>query len=276
MLKSVLLMSVLAAGFNAQANNRFSDLPIDLASPTGIFGSQKGWRFVVGIGAELESEYHGSAETVTEADPYIELSYRSDNWEFQSNIFANRLVYHLNDQWFVTGWLNHEEGREQSEAGDGSLAGMGNIDDMLEWGGGVSWRATDKLTFSLAGQGYTNGEPDKGLVGFLFAHYRLIDSHQWKLDIKGDISFADGDHLTTEFGVTPAQAITSSYDAYSIGSGIKSYGFGIRSVYAINRHMLFLLTADYEILASDSADSPLIKAGSDTEVEAGVTFIYRF
>lgn len=278
MFKKSLLLSLLAFGAQAEQveNSHFNSLPIDLASPTGVFEKGLGTRYAVGIGLELESEYHGSGETQTEADPYLEYAYRAEDWEFQTNIFSNRILYRFTDDWYVSGWLNSEDGREEQDASDGSLQGMGDIDEMLEFGSGITWRATDKLTLSLIGQGYTGGDPDKGYVGFLAGHYRIYDSDQWKVDLSADVSFADSNHLTTEFGVTPEQAETSPYEAYEIGGGLKSYGIGINGVYAIKENMFISFSADFEKIASDSADSPLIQAGSDTEIEAGVTFIYKF
>ena len=279
MSKKLLLFVALAANANASETtsvSHFSELSIDAASPTGVFQRGQGGRAAVGIGAELESEYHGSAKRITELMPYIELSYRSKRWEFQSNIMNNRVIYQLNNAWYVASWLNLEEGREAAEASDNSLDGMGDIDDMFEVGAGVSWRATDDFTLSLMVQGYAGGDPDKGMVGFIFAHYRILRTDSWKVDLSADLSFADSKHLTTEFGVTPQQSKTSAYEVYEIDNGLKSIGVGINSVYALNKNILISLNADYELLLSDSADSPLIKAGSDIEIEAGASVIYRF
>lgn len=282
MIRRTLFLSVVTFGVNAEEveNNEqeshFNQLPIALANPVGVFETHYGWRYSVGLGFELESEYHGSSESEFTVDPYAEFAYRQKNWEFQSSLLNNRLLYQLSDDWYVASWLNFEEGREESEASDNSLDGLGDIDDMYEYGAGISWMATDQLTLSLHGQGYSGGNPEKGYVGFVAAHYRVFETNQWKIDLSADISFADSEHLTTEFGITPEQAENSQYSAYEIDSGIKSMGLGIDGVYALNEQVYVAFTADYEMLASDSADSPLIDIGSENEFEVGITFIFKF
>lgn len=261
---------------STKVQSSLSELPLALSGPLAAFETKKGWRYGAGLGVELEAEYHGSGETATEADPFIEMSYRSENWEFQSNIFSNKLIYQTNDNLFFSSWLNFEEGREEGDTSDNSLDGMGDIEEMLEVGGGISWQPIEKLTISSFVQGYSGGKPDKGLVGFITAHYRVIDNVNLKLDIGADISFANQDHMQTEFGITDEQAKTSSYNAYSLESGLKSYGLGFNGAYAYNNNVYFTFGADYELYASDVADSPLIKIGSDTEVEASLGFVYKF
>lgn len=277
-MKKMLLLYLVALCAQAKENqsNHFTNLPIDFASPTGVFELQKGWRSAIGIGAELESEYHGSSQQATELDLFIEGAYRSENWEFQSNILSNRFIYRYVDNWYMSGWINSEGGRKVADASDNSLTGLGDIEAMIEVGGGISWRPHKEVTISLIGQGYSGGEQDKGYVGFAVLHYRLLNNPKLKIDLSADMSFANSAHLTTEFGITSVQATNSAYPVYEIASGLKSYGLGLNGVYAINSNMLLSFGLDYEVLASDSAKSPLIAAGSDTEFEAGITLIYQF
>jgi MipA family protein len=239
--------------------------------------NKEGWSFAVGAGIEREVEYHGSSEHETEADVDIQANYKSANgWEFSSNILHNQLRFPLSDRWTQALWINYEDGRKESDSSTGKLAGLGDIDSSIELGAGVIYQATDRLELYLAGQTYTNDDVKKGSVGFLGADYALIEGDRFSLNVNADISFADSEHLQTEFGVSDTQAASSVYSAYKISSGIKSYGVKIHSNYELTPRWSLHAGVDYEVLAGDSADSPLIQAGDDTEVEVSLGVSYHF
>lgn len=280
MKKCILLLSLCTFGAHAQESSYHGDslnyLPIELIGSISMFEPSKGWYYGAGLGVEIENEYHGSSEKAAEAEPFFELGYRGHGWMFQSNIFSNRLIYQVTDSVFLHGRFNHEEGRTEDDASNDILDGMGKIDSMLELGFGVSWQPMQRLTVSMLGQGYSGGNPDKGLVGFVAAHYRLVNQPNLKIDVRFDASFADADHLQTEFGVTEQQAITSIYPQYLFDSGLKSYGIGLKGVYVYSDQVFFTFGADYEWHSSKVSDSPLIQAGSNSETEASLGFIYKF
>lgn len=238
---------------------------------------REGWSFTVGAGVEREVEYHGSSEHETEADLEVQADYQSGNgWEFSSNILHNQLRFTLSDRWTQALWINYEDGRKESDSSKGKLAGLGDIDSSIELGAGLIYKATDRLDLYLAGQTYASDDVKKGSVGFLGADYALVKGDRFSLNINADISFADSEHLQTEFGINETQAEGSVYSAYKISSGIKSYGVKIHSNYELTPRWSLHAGVDYEVLTGDSADSPLIQAGDDTEAEISLGVSYHF
>ncbi len=277
MFKRKLLCSattLLLSGVVHAESSHFDRLPIQLIGPLSHAQQDLGWRMGLGIGVESESEYAGSKNTATEADLYFEAGYRTERLDFRSGIVDNRLFYQLTPNIYTVTWVNFEEGREESEFD--SLSGLGDIDDSIEIGGGVSWLASDNFGFTFAAQTYTSGSPDKGAVFFLATHYRLFESDNLRLDAIADISYGNADHLQTEFGITEAQSANSVYDEYKIDSGVKSYGLGLASVYQYSDNIYVAGSVSFEKYGSDVSDSPLVKAGSDTEEEISLGVIYRF
>ncbi|WP_157829142.1 MipA/OmpV family protein [Colwellia sp. 75C3] len=258
------------------ATNDIGSLPQELVGPSAAFNNKEGWRYAAGIGLEYEALYHGSDETEMELTPYVEIAFSKDNWEFQTNIFNNRFIYQGSETLFYTGWINLEDGRDEESSEEGILDGMGEIDDQIEIGGGISWQPVDKLTISLVGQGYAGGDTDKGYVGFLSAHYRIIEQANFVFEVGADISFGNSQHLTSEFGVSKQQSIDSGYSEYAIDGGLKSYGLSANGTYLIRENMSVAFGVHYEVYTSDISDSPLIKVGADSEIEAELTFIYQF
>lgn len=272
--KTLLLASLVATAASASDDRSFSDLPLSMMTPLGHFQVDTGWRFGLGAGVESEPEYHGAEDNETEFDIYLEGAYRGERWDFTSSISDNYLTYQIASNWFLQGWINFEEGREESDFD--ALEGLGDIDDSVEWGGAVAWLPIDRLTLALAAQTYTSGDPDKGTVGFFAANYRAFSNEKWAVDLAADVSYGDSDHLQTEFGITDEQAENSVYDSYDISGGLKSYGIAVRAAYKFSDHFYLTGALGYEKYDSEIADSPLLKAGSDSEVEAEVVIIYKF
>jgi len=240
--------------------------------------SASGWQYRLGLGVEYEREYSGSSENDTELEPIIQATYRDTDaqWEFTTSLLSNQFRGHLSDHWVGAAWLNFEQGREESDSSKDRLDGLGKIDDSIELGLGLMYLPTDRLTLFIAAQTYASDKPSKGTVGFIGGQYALIHRGQWALDIGVDISFADSDHLQTEFGITDEQARNSIYQAHSISSGLKSYGASLSARYKLSKHWEITSELDYEVLSSKVADSPLVKAGDDTEIEFGIGISYLF
>jgi outer membrane scaffolding protein for murein synthesis (MipA/OmpV family) len=274
LLLTTLSASALAEQQPPEIKYNIGSLPQELVGPSAVFNTQEGWRYSLGLGLEYEAMYHGSDETEVGLSPYAEIAFSKDNWEFQSNIFNNRLIYQATDNIFAIGWVNLEEGRDEESSEEGVLNGMGEIDDQIELGGGFAWQPMDKLTISLVGQGYAGGDTEKGLVGFLGAHYRFIEQEDFVFEVGADISFANSDHLNTEFGITDQQANDSGYAAYAIDGGLKSYGLSANGSYAFKENMMVSFGAHYEVYTSDVKNSPIVTTENEMEVE--LTFIYQF
>ncbi|BBN82551.1 hypothetical protein PA25_25360 [Pseudoalteromonas sp. A25] len=277
MVRLSIAMALTIATFNTHADQLdLSKLPLSIAGATAPYHQSTGWRFAAGLGLEIEPEYHGSKESASEPDLYLEAAYRAKNWEFQSNLLNNKLFYQKSEHLTLIGWVNHEEGRDIDDASDQSLNGMGNTESAIELGGGFNWHVSNTLNFGLYGQSYLSGKPAKGSVGFATAHYTLLKSANLTIELNADLSFANSEHMQVEFGITPKQATTSKYKEYRLSSGLKSFGIGVAALYRLSPNWSISMNADYEKYSAKVADSPLLKAGSDTELEASATIVYKF
>jgi outer membrane protein len=79
------------------------------------------------------------------------------------------------------------------------------------------------------------------------------------------------------FGITAAQAALSGLPVYDARGGIRSYGLGTQATYAFTRQWAGELFLEYERLAGDAANSPLVtQRGSRNQLQLGAGVTYSF
>ncbi|MEO1034942.1 MAG: MipA/OmpV family protein [Pseudomonadota bacterium] len=241
---------------------------------SALSGDTRRWDIRLGLGVEQEPTFQGSDKSETEADIFLVAAYRGD---FGNVFFTgeglgySRLV---TPSFGIQLNLEAEDTREVED--DSRLEGLGNQDEETEleiigryfagpwqFGGSVALATGDKGVVWFVGGGYTAR----------LANDRLF------VNISADVSGSDETNQQTDFGITAEQAANSTfgYPEYSPGGGLKSYGLGMNADYQLTDRWFLYGELDYERLLGDVADSPLVAmGGSETNIEAGIGFYYRF
>jgi outer membrane scaffolding protein for murein synthesis (MipA/OmpV family) len=100
-----------------------------------------------------------------------------------------------------------------------------------------------------------------GLRGDLGAYLPLPGSSAKFIMFAGpSVTFADHRYLQNEFGVTPAQALSSGYSPYEVSAGSNAAGFGFTSIYYLNRRWLLNGDAALSWLLGSAHDSPITQS----------------
>lgn len=225
----------------------------------------------VGVETSYEPDYAGSDDYEVEAFPLWKITYK--DWLYLDTLAAGafwKLPYGFRLQ---TG-ISYEEGRPSGD--NEALDGLDDIEDTAVLDAGIFYDIGD-LTLGFALEQDLLGR-GKGLVTFLGARYtfEFLDE---RLEIapQFDLSIANGQHLRTEFGITPEEAANSQFDAYRPGAGIKSYGFATNVDFQLTEHWILKGEAGIEFYGPEATDSPLLdEAGADYGAEVEVAVIYRF
>ena len=117
----------------------------------------------------------------------------------------------------------------------------------------------------------------KGIVTFVGASYDRMLGEQLRIGPRLDISWADAEHMQTEFGVTPGQARASGFAEYRPGGGLKSTtaGFSVQSFF--KRRWSLLADFELEYYFDKASASPLIALeGSEITYEALIGAFFTF
>jgi outer membrane protein len=83
--------------------------------------------------------------------------------------------------------------------------------------------------------------------------------------------------MSPYFSITSAQSALSGLPVYDARGGLRSYGLGTQATYTFNRNWASAVFLEYERLAGDAANSPLVTLrGSRNQVQVGIDLTYSF
>ncbi|HEY5167416.1 MAG TPA: MipA/OmpV family protein [Pseudolabrys sp.] len=83
--------------------------------------------------------------------------------------------------------------------------------------------------------------------------------------------------ISPYFGITPTQSVASGLPVYDACGGLRSFGAGAQARYEWSRQWATHIFVDYERLAGDAANSPLVtQPGSRDQIQVGIGVTYSF
>ncbi|MEM7042007.1 MAG: MipA/OmpV family protein [Pseudomonadota bacterium] len=227
----------------------------------------------ISLGAEVsyEPDYQGSDDYEVDVFPLLQVTYK--DWLYLDSLAAGA-IWKLPSGFRLQTGISYEEGRESGD--NDALDGLDDIKDTAVLDAGLFYDVGD-LTLGFALEQDLLGR-GKGLVTFLGARYDIeLLNGRLKVSPQADISFATAEHLRTEFGITPEEAIASQFDDYRPNAGLKSYGFGTGLNFKLTEHWSVLGEAGIEFFGPEAKDSPLLdEAGADFGTEVELALVYRF
>lgn len=258
-----------------------------------VQAEEGGFNFALGLGASFSPDYAGSDDYEAGALPFLSVGWQAAPKVPESGtgievgllgvslkvpgaldvgvarLYRPEGVYQANLGVFYNG------GRDQDD--NTALNGMGDIDGHAVATAGISFEAENSgLQYGLAFAGAL-GSDDNGYVINGEIGYEIGLRKNLSLTPSFRTTWADKDHMQTNFGVTPAQAATSVHSAFKAESGIKSIGIGAELGWAITDNWMVNTSFGYSRLTSDAADSPLVKnQGSANQFEVMTGLIYKF
>lgn len=153
------------------------------------------------------------------------------------------------------------------------LAGLNTIEQALELGGEVSfaqpaWQVFANLRYGIGGHESAVGELGMDLIA------RPTDD--LTLSIGPRVFLGSDDYAATYFGVTPAEAAASGFDAYEAQGGLLSAGVSLGANYDLGGDWGLNGRVSWDRLQGDAAGSPIVQQGSEDQFSAGIVATRRF
>ncbi len=231
-----------------------------------------GWGFALGLGIEYENAYNGSDEYEFELSPALAVQWRTGNhlfsWEGLELSWTTRPM----DRWYVQVDLGLDGEREAGDSDEGRLNGLDELDDVFTATGEVRYAFDDEWR-NYVGTRISAGDDEFGALGFLFAGHRFGD----RQDCGGTeaflyATFADGNNLNRDFGVSPSEAAASGYAVTDLDGGYRSSGLRLVDRRFVGRHVQIVSGFELQYFASDVQDSPIAREDFAVEFELGVVF----
>jgi outer membrane protein len=165
--------------------------------------------------------------------------------------------------------------RLRRESDDDDLRGLGDVDWTLEAGAFAEFWPTQWLRGRAELRQGIGGH--HGLMSDLMADVVVPVTPQLTLSGGPRMTLASGKALSPYFSVTPQQSAASGLPVYDVGGGVYSYGAGAQVRYAWSPQWATHVFVEYERLAHDAANSPLVtQLGSRDQVRVGLGVTYSF
>ena len=260
----------LALAGNAHAQQWYSSTQQAAPSTQSVESVKKSdWSFIVGAGIGYAPTYEGSDEYDVLPVPVVNVEYKDGL--FFANVYDGIGSYPLRGENYKVGAsIGYAPGRDESDDRK-NLSGMGDVDAsatanlLAEYDFGVA---------QLSGNVSTAVSGDYGTTAGLNLGSRYSVNDKFILSGSVGAVWADEDHMSNNFGVSPTQSARSRYARYDAESGIKSIGFSLGATYRITDSWNTNLTFMGDQLVGDAADSPIVK--DDFVPAAFLTTSYTF
>jgi outer membrane protein len=164
-------------------------------------------------------------------------------------------------------------GRKASD--DSDLAGLGDVDWAFEAGAFAEYWPTEWLRARAeVRQGFGGHH---GVVSDIMADAVVRVNPQLTLSAGPRLTLASGAATSPYFSVTPGQSVASGLPVYDARGGVRSYGAGAQVAYAWTPQWASTVFVEYERLAGDAANSPLVSLrGSRDQIQFGTGLTYSF
>ncbi|MGO4702526.1 MipA/OmpV family protein [Dyella sp. 2RAB6] len=244
----------------ARGRARALSLVFFLSGSGAVFAADDGWHVIVGAGGLDMPRYPGSSERRSQLVPMVSASYGRfflGGAPGSGSPAGLGMYFHQDQQWRAGVSLAYDFVQPRKESDDRKrLHGMGDIDRTaratLFGSYTVDW-------FTVRGNVSSDiGGKDQGTTASL----DLEGKYRWndKLSFVAGpgLSWSDGKHNRTFYGVDDAQSLRSGYAAYRPGSGLESVRFSLGADYRLSERWTLGARAIAARLQGDAADSPIV------------------
>ena len=173
----------------------------------------------------------------------------------------------------AVGNLRYE--RNTGTLGPRGFKKIGKVDLSIEAGGFAEYWPSPMLRTRAELRDAVIGA--NGIIADFSADAVIHPAARWTLTGGPRISFADQSFMQSYYGVTSAEAAATGLAPFKASAGLRSYGAGTSARYQITDDLTGLAFVEYQKLAGDAGNSPLIDdRGSTDQFTVGLGLKYQF
>ncbi len=223
----------------------------------------------LGLGASYRAAYLGSDESKVRALPVLLARWKNGFYAGVGGIgYRGALTQALS----VGAQIGFDPGRDENDSD--ALRGMGDVKARPELGLFANYRLAPGLSLGTFIR-YGSGNDRDGLVADVSLRTMIpLSGGNQRLFANVGATYANRASMQSAFGVSSAQAATSSYAEYTPKAGLRDVSANVGYGYSFSPQTSLMLTAGVRSLQGDAKDSPLTKKATSPTVNALIT--YRF
>ena len=231
------------------------------------------WTVTIGIEGRVLPKFEGASASMLRPFPILRVRKANEPDQFRSA--RDGLSFAIVDAGaFKLGPVAKLRfGRKESD--DNNLRGLGDVNWTLEAGAFAELWPSDWLRTRVeVRQGFGGHH---GVVADLMLDGIYKATPQLTLSAGPRLTVGTAASTSPYFSITAAQAALSGLPVYDARGGVRSYGAGTQATYAFNRQWSGEVFLEYERLAGDAANSPLVvQRGSRDQLQVSMGVTYSF
>ena len=230
------------------------------------------WRIELGAATTLEPLYDGAQRYRVMGGPTIDIRYRdryfaSTGEGIGANVLGGR-------NWRVGIALTYDLGRRAADYAS-HLHGLGNISPAPVAKLFGEYVISKQFPLVLRADIRRDFGGADGWIGDVGAYMPMPGSSKDFFWFAGPTAtFADANYMNRWFGISRSQSALSGYAPYKANAGLKSFGFGVSSVWFFRKHWFLNADVAIEQLVGSAARSPITESASNGVVD--LTIAYQF
>lgn len=263
----VLVAVLLAAGLVAV--EAYATGSVELETATVQQPKERIW--TVGLGVAAVPDYEGSEDYKAAPVPVLKVVDPS-GWfvdlvgnTLRANVVPSRM-------WRLGPMLRYRPERDNVD--NDKVDKMEKVDAALE-AGGFAGIDIDNWNFKVEVTSDVTDANNGTLVGISGGYTWPMRS--WRLTVNGFTTYANGNYMSTYFGVDSEDAARSGLKRYEADAGFKDVGAMVVSSYRFTEHWGVIGAVRYAKLLGDAADSPVVDdEGNDNQYLVGAAVSYTF
>jgi len=258
--------------------------PAAFAQATGGGPPVKAWAITVGAAPLVGPAFVGSDDVALSIFPDFRVNYKD---QFFLSI-PDGLGYNVinTKQWKAGPLVKIRFGRNEEDGGNpflitgesDDLQGLGDVGAAGEAGAFVQYNWKRWRTRAELRQGF--GAHDGWVADWNASYFgarKFPGMGSAFYSFGPRVTLGSGDFVDPYFGIDAQQSANSGLAEFSAGSGLYSYGVTGALIKPVNQNLAVTAFANYERLAGDVADSPLItERGTPNVFVVGLAVGYRF
>ena len=256
-----------------------------VAASAAAADTQRNWDFDVGVGVAIAPDYEGASATSPRLRIWADGAYRTAGYgsfalDSGSLTIAPEARWDIVDKSDVGAGVlvGYRSGRSDSDPGftsvsDGSarLRGLPDVSDAVD--AGVAGHVT-VLGVPVFAQLRAALGSSQGSIGILGVYLPLQPTPGLELTILPTVTWANARQMHAFFGVSPAAAEASGFEAYDPGGGWQNAAIEIAADWHIAGGWHVVASVAYERLLGGAARSPIVQTANQPSALAGVTLAF--
>ena len=232
-------------------------------------------QYEVGAGFGAKPDYEGSSDYEGTIIPYAMAGFDNGMWaKLEGLKLTANLVPKSWVPWLRLGPVYNYRG-SRSVVDNSKVDNLKNVSDANELGlwGGIAWEGW----FANVEYLMDTGNAYDGSYATLRGGYNWKMSDAWAFVFGAHTTYADGDYMSTYFGINGADSARSGLDTYDADAGFKDVGLDLVADWKFLPNWKARGIGSYSPLIGDADDdSPVTDEGSEHQFFGGALVIFTF